>query len=375
VHVPVSTRRNKDGTAVRYLQPTHNVWDPATKTSRPKVLHSFGRQDQLDRDAIGRLVASLSRPLDPASALAATGPAEPAFVSSRPVGPTLVLDALWRRVGIDTVMTRLLAGRKLDPGVERVLFALLANRALEPGWKPAAARWVSRRAHIHGLPQTCDDACHRAMDGLLEIAPELECEVFWRVATLPDREVDLLFFDTTPTHFEIDDPDAPVRRDARGRPLPHPPADTDRKAPTHGEGTHGEGTHGVGFQTFGKSKDARDDPPQVVIGVAGTRAGIPARVWCWPGTTPDPALIRQARQDTRDRTPARVVWVTDRGLSPAANRREPRRGGGHHILTSSARSRARDPRRPPRRCPGPAATGTCGTTRRSNRSASPRMNG
>ena len=37
---------------MRYLQLTHNEWDPATKTSRPKVLHSFGREDQLDRDAI-----------------------------------------------------------------------------------------------------------------------------------------------------------------------------------------------------------------------------------------------------------------------------------------------------------------------------------
>src|ERR671910_674525 len=85
VHVRVATRRNKDGTPVRYLQLTHNEWDPVTKTSRPKVLHSFGREDQLDRDAIGRLVASLSRLLDPASALAATGPAELVFTSPRPV--------------------------------------------------------------------------------------------------------------------------------------------------------------------------------------------------------------------------------------------------------------------------------------------------
>ena len=50
---------------MRYLQLTHNEWDPATKTSRPKVLHSFGREDQLDRDAIKRLVTSLSRLLEP----------------------------------------------------------------------------------------------------------------------------------------------------------------------------------------------------------------------------------------------------------------------------------------------------------------------
>jgi transposase len=335
----VSTRRNKDGTAVRYLQLTHNEWDPATKTSRPKVLHSFGREDQLDRDAIGRLVKSLSRLLDPATAPAATGPTEPAFVSSRPVGGTLVLDALWRRVGIDTAMARLLAGRKLDPRVERVLFALVANRALEPGSKLAAARWVTRRAHIDGLAETSDDACYRAMDWLIEIAPELEREVFWQVATLLDSEVDLLFFDTTSTYFEIDDPDAPISRDARGRPVPHPPTDssaTDSSATA--DGAADGAADGVGFRTFGKSKDSRDDLPQVVIGMAVTRAGIPVRVWCWPGNTSDSALIRQAREDMRDWTLARVMWVADRGFSSAQNRRELRRGGGHYIIGEKLRS-------------------------------------
>jgi transposase len=31
---------------------------------------------------------------------------------------------------------------------------------------------------------------------------------------------------------------------------------------------------------FGHSKDHRPDPPQIVIGLAVTREGIPVRVWC-----------------------------------------------------------------------------------------------
>ena len=315
---------------MRYLQLTHNEWDPATKTSRPKVLHSFGREDQLDRDAIKRLVASLTRLLDPAAALTSTqaaGPEGLAFTSSRPVGGTLVLDALWGRLGIDTVMARLLAGRKRDPRTERVLFALVANRALEPGSKLAAAGWVNRRAHIDGLPETSDDACYRAMDWLLDIAGDLEREVFWQVATLLDHEVDLLFFDTTSTYFQTDHPDDPVVRDTRGRPVPAADSAAGDTA-----------ADGVGFRTYGKSKDARDDLPQVVIGMAVTRAGIPVRVWCWPGNTTDSALIRQAREDMRDWTLARVMWVADRGFSSAANRRELRRGGGHYIIGEKLRS-------------------------------------
>ena len=329
---------------MRYLQLAHNEWDPATKTSRPKVLHSFGREDQLDRDAIARLVGSLTRLLDPATALSGTtapSPAGLAFTSSRPVGGTLVLDALWRRLGIDTVMTRLLAGRKRDPRTERVLFALVANRALAPGSKLAAAGWVTRRAHIDGLAETSDDACYRAMDWLLEVAGDLEREVFWQVATLLDHEVDLLFFDTTSTYFETDHADDPVARDVRGRPVPDPVPDPDPDPdPVPDPGADGaDGADaGVGFRTYGKSKDSRDDLPQVVIGMAVTRAGIPVRVWCWPGNTTDSALIRQAREDMRDWTLARVMWVADRGFSSTQNRRELRRGGGHYIIGEQLRS-------------------------------------
>jgi transposase len=77
----------------------------------------------------------------------------------------------------------------------------------------------------------------------------------------------------------------------------------------------------AGFRTHGKSRDSRDDLPQIVIEMAVTRGGIPVRVWCWPGNTGDPALIRQIKDDMRDWSPGRVVWVADRGFSSAANRR------------------------------------------------------
>ena len=181
------------------------------------------------------------------------------------------------------------------------------------------------------------------MDWLIDIAGELEKEVFWQVATLLDSEVDLLFFDTTSTYFETDEPDDPLARDTHGRPIPDQPtgahdhADTTNTADT-GTGDPGAGANGVGFRTYGKSKDSRDDLPQVVIGMAVTRAGIPVRVWCWPGNTTDSALIRQAREDMRDWTLSRVMWVADRGVSSRENRRESRRGGGHYIIGERLRS-------------------------------------
>jgi hypothetical protein len=92
-------RRNKDGSEVRYLQLAHNLWDPAAKRSKVQVVYNFGREDAANREALQRLVASVSRFLEPEKALAAAaGGLE--FTESRPLGGTWALDALWARLGI-----------------------------------------------------------------------------------------------------------------------------------------------------------------------------------------------------------------------------------------------------------------------------------
>jgi hypothetical protein len=340
VHVRVTTRRKSDGSPVRYLQLAHNEWDPATKTARPRVLYSFGREDALDRQVIERLVASLSRLLEPGAALAARTGTGLSFVESRSFGGAWLLDQLWRRLGIDKVMTGMLAGTRRDPVTERVLFALVANRALAASSKLAASGWISRRVHIDGLPEVSDDACYRAMDWLHEVAPELERQVFGQVANLLNLDVDLLFFDTTSTYFELDEADEPVDRDAHGRVKPTG-AGTDGEVDDGDPDADQQGTT-IGFRTYGKSKDHRPDLPQIVIGMAVTRDGIPVRVWSWPGNTGDSTLIRQVKTDMRDWTLTRIVWVGDRGFSSAANRRALRAGDHHYILGEKLRGDSAD---------------------------------
>jgi hypothetical protein len=320
-------RRNKDGSEVRYLQLAHNVWDPQKRRSTVQVVYNFGREDAANRDALQRLVASLTRFLDPEAALAAAADGLE-FTESRPLGGTWALDALWSRLGLGKEMRRLLKGRRLDDSAERVLFALVANRALAPSSKLAAARWVSEDALIAGLPVTSDDACYRAMDWLLEINSELEQKVFDALAHLLNLEVDLLFFDTTSTYFVTEDEDEPVARDTNGNPVTSDNTD----------GDDGEQREPGAFRTWGKSKDYRDDLPQIVIGMAVTRDGIPVRVWCWPGDTNDSALIRQVKDDMRDWCLAKVIWVADRGFTSAANRRYLRKGGGSYIIGEKLRS-------------------------------------
>ncbi|MGI8575876.1 MAG: IS1634 family transposase, partial [Egibacteraceae bacterium] len=117
------SRRNKNGSTVRYVQLSHNERHPESGNAVARVLHSFGREDQLDRDALKRLITSMNRYLGGDAELESTAVEQGLeFVASRRLGGVWALDGLWRRLGIDTTLRGLLAGRRLDDDVERVLF-------------------------------------------------------------------------------------------------------------------------------------------------------------------------------------------------------------------------------------------------------------
>ena len=181
--------------------------------------------------------------------------------------------------------------------------------------------------HVDGLDEVTDDACYRAMDHLLAIERSLAEQAYFQVTDLLNLEVDLLFFDTTSTYFETEEADEDVPRDERG----------ERVAPGSKD-TAGE----AGFRAHGKSKDSRDDLPQVIVGMAVTRDGIPVRVWSWPGNTADSGLIRQVKKDLREWTLSKVIWVADRGFTSERNRRFLMQGGGGYIIGEKIRSRSPD---------------------------------
>jgi hypothetical protein len=95
VYLRETRRRNKDGSVVSYLQLAHNERHRVTGSPVAKVIHNFGRADQVDRAALSRLVASISRFLDPAQAVAAAAAGEVEVLDSRRMGGAWVLARLW----------------------------------------------------------------------------------------------------------------------------------------------------------------------------------------------------------------------------------------------------------------------------------------
>jgi len=61
MYLRITERRNRDGSTVAYYALAENVWNAEAKRSEARVVHSFGRADQLDRAALLRLVTSIKR--------------------------------------------------------------------------------------------------------------------------------------------------------------------------------------------------------------------------------------------------------------------------------------------------------------------------
>ena len=314
-------RRRKDGSVVRYLQLAHNRRFEGL--TRAEVLLNLGREDQLDVEGLRRLARSITRFTDPGAAGPVAG-AEAAegleVADSRPLGGAWALEALWRQLGVAEALGSALGSRRFATDVERVLFALVAGRALAPASKLAASEWASRDVAIPGFHAMDEDQAYRAMDVLVEAdaCAKVQEAIFFACADLLNLEVDLLFFDTTSTYFEIEGADPDPLDEVAG-----------------GEGCESEERPQAGrarpLRAHGHSKDHRSDLPQVVIGLAVTREGIPVRIWVWPGNTNDHSVVAEVKDDLRGWRLGRCVWVVDRGFSSEENLRCLTKGGGHWI--------------------------------------------
>jgi IS4 transposase len=317
---------------VSYLQLAHNERHPETGSPVARIIHNFGRADQVDREALRRLVASISRILDPAEAVEAGSGLEVEIVDSRRCGGAYVLEALFERLGIGEALRQAAEGRRLDAEVvERICFALVAQRALEPGSKLAATRWVAERVAIEGCPRFDADAAYAAMDFLAEALPEIAEGIFATTANLLNLACDVIFVDTSSTYFEIEAADEQVE-------LAGALDEAEAREAVAAAGEDGGGPSEAATRRFNKhSKDKRPDAPQVVIGMAVTREGIPVRCWTFPGNASDQLIMRTIRDDLAGWKLNRVVWVADSGFNSVANRAYLQRGGGHYVLAERLR--------------------------------------
>lgn len=309
-----------------YIQLCHNYRD-TTGRSKTEVIYNLGRSDQVDPAAIRRLMQSLSKLLpEKESGLFSTDKATPGFVRAKSLGGTWLLDQLWRRLGIDQTLLKLVQKRKYQPSIERHILAMVANRALDPSSKLNIEHWIREEAYLRDLPEVEVHQLYRGMDFLLEASEEIQEEVFFSVANLFNLEVDLLFLDTTTTYFEIEGEDADQEIE-----------DKETENANASSASASFLTVQPGLRKRGYSKDSHPELAQVVIAFAVTREGIPVRCWVWPGNTSDQEVVQEVKQDLNRWKLGRVILVQDTGFNSDTNRRILQQAGGHYIIGEKLR--------------------------------------
>ena len=314
MYLRITERRNRDGSTVAYYALAENSWNAAAKRAEARVVHNFGRADEVDRDALKRLIKSINRVLEAGDAVVDGSTALPEIEIERvfELGVVLAARRLWEDLGIGAAIRRCAQGAGLSAPHETALFAMAAQRLEQPGSKLACAtNWLPDVAFLPEAEGFGVDQLYRALDFLLVWSEQIEREVFLQAADLFRLDVDLIFYDTTTAYFEIDAADdqpaewggrlyAPLRR-------------------------------------RGHNKEGRDGQPQVIVALAVTRDGMPVRSWVLPGDTADVATVARIKEDLRAWRLGRCVFVGDAGMYSAANLAALSRGLGRYILATPLR--------------------------------------
>ena len=308
MYLRVTQRQNRDGSSVTYYALAESIWNSQAKRREARIIHSFGRADQLDRAALERLVRSINRVLDGGDGAVAGRPiADIDIERVFELGVVLAARTLWEELGIGPAIRACAERADLTAPHETALFAMAANRLDEPLSKLACAeRWLPDIAWLPEAAGLAVDQCYRALDFLAVWAEQIERDVFLRAADLFRLDVDLIFYDTTTAYFEIDEPDEDEQEWA-GR----------LYAP---------------LRRRGHNKEGRDNQPQVIIALAVTRDGMPVRSWVLPGDTADVATVARIKDDLRAWRLGRCLFVGDAGMYSADNLAELSRGLGRYIL-------------------------------------------
>lgn len=314
MYLRTTERTKADGTKVRYFQLADNVWDSSKQCAVARVVYNFGRADQLDGDKLRRLARSILRAVGDVSAGQETcvedlkGKLVPIKVREAwPYGGVFALHELWKELEVDKVLSKVLRSEGITQPLALAVFAMVANRALAPCSKLYCfEQWLREDVFLPGAERLQLHHLYRAMDLLEEHKVEVEKSVFFATADLLNADVDIVFYDTTSVHFEIEDQDEDVleHNDEMYEPM----------------------------RRRGHSKNGRTDAPQVVVALAVTRDGLPVRSWVFPGQTTDVTTPEQIKKDLAGWRLGRCVFVGDTGMNSAENRRMLALGSGKYIL-------------------------------------------
>ncbi|MGH9670641.1 MAG: IS1634 family transposase [Terriglobales bacterium] len=219
----------------------------------------------------------------------------------RDFGDVWLALGLWRLLGLDELLTRLLRGGREDVAWPQVAAILTLARFCEPSSELHIAETWYRRTALEDLLGVAPEPVHhrRLYEGLDQLLPHksaIERHLKQRLGDLFHLDYELLLYDVTSTYFEGACPSNPMAQ-------------------------------------RGYSRDGRPDCLQVCIGLVVTTDGLPLGYEVFDGNTNDSKTVEtivKAMESQYGR--ANRIWVMDRGMVSEANLTFLRERGGSYIV-------------------------------------------
>ena len=226
-----------------------------------------------------------------------------------PLGPSLVAWQAWQRLGLPA----LLAGLGFNPAQEQAAAASVINRLIDPGSELALVDWLPNSS----LPELMEmemgpaakDRFYRVSDRLFEKRQTIEEHLRERQGQLFETDRTLLLYDLTNSYFE-------------GEALGNPKAKR------------------------GKSKEKRNDCPQVVLGMVFDRRGFELAHRVFEGNQSDGKSLPDMLEEMDKLVPSapltsgRSMVLLDGGIATKANLALLREKQYHYLVNDSRRGRA-----------------------------------
>jgi len=244
--------------------------------SRQRVIATLGRLEAVLGGESNALISGLLRAAGKPTLDQGTG--EVSFAPALTVGDTWMLTALWKELGLDDALRRILRPhRQFD--AERLLRVMVFNRLCDPESKLGITRWLEGTR----VPDvTADAVTHqrllRTMDTLVDCADAIDDTLAMLLRPLIDQELSIVFYDLTTIR-------------------------TEGQSELTGE-----------LRQYGLAKEG-DIARQVMLGVVQTAEGLPIHHEVFAGNAAETHTLVPTLKKVLARYPIRrVVLVADRGL-------------------------------------------------------------
>jgi len=282
----------------KYLQVAESYRDG--RQVRQRIVCTLGRLDKLQAEGnIDGLMKSLARFATQVRIVEGHRSGRLRAGEMRRTGPALVVEKMWKDLGLDRVIKGELKQRRFGFSVERAIFLTVLHRLFAQGSDRAAEKW-KRDYEIEGADEVSLHHLYRAMGWLGENKDDVEKSLFVSTRDL-FTELDMVFFDTTSIYFE--------------------------------------GRGGDTLGQYGRSKDHRPDLKQMVVGTALDGEGRPVSCEMWPGNKSDAKALVPAIDRLRERFGIeRATAVADRGMISKKTISDLEKRGLGYILGARMRS-------------------------------------